>query len=172
MWSIPCKIQRFHREFWVGSLPWKDFTRVDLVVYDPLGQSQAISSQTVRLFSAKENRISDFSKDTVKKHLGEVAHFTETQIDEVIDAYLQVAGINIEQERHDIEEAERTLATRHEAYLAHKGIQNRGMRVVSRGHRETHCYCHQAWLDSRVHMECVGCGAIICYACGGCFCGK
>jgi hypothetical protein len=64
----------------------------------------------------------------------------------------------------------RDLDTRHQDYLASRGLQNNGLRVAVLRHRETHCYCHRAWLDSRIHLECNSCGGIVCYICGGCFC--
>ncbi len=62
------------------------------------------------------------------------------------------------------------LSLKHQRYLARKGLPEASLRVARKRHKETHCYCHRAWLDSRVHVECGRCGGIICYACGGCFC--
>jgi hypothetical protein len=62
------------------------------------------------------------------------------------------------------------LDAKHRSYLASRGRQSTGMRVAMHRRRETHCYCHRAWLDSRIHMECNTCGGIVCYVCGGCFC--
>jgi hypothetical protein len=62
------------------------------------------------------------------------------------------------------------LDAKHRRYLTGKGLLSRGLRVAPNRHRATHCYCRDAWLDSRIHMECKRCGAIVSYVCGGCFC--
>ena len=49
------------------------------------------------------------------------------------------------------------LTPKHRAFLTKHGVQNGGMHVAVKRHRTTHCHCHGAWLDNRVHMECNSC---------------
>jgi hypothetical protein len=80
-----------------------------------------------------------------------------------------------ERRRLEAEEAEKRrkdeIDQNHRAFLARKGVAQQGVRVATRGHRVTHCYCvHHPTLDNAIHYECQGCNGIICPLCGGCLC--
>lgn len=79
----------------------------------------------------------------------------------------RITKANWEQQNRESE-----LLERHDAYLQRVGVSSLGARRTNRPHRETHCFCGHAHLDSSINSECMRCGLLICHACGGCFCGR
>jgi hypothetical protein len=78
------------------------------------------------------------------------------QANQAVDGYLAFV----------VAEEQRILRERHTDFLRSKGRAIVGARPAKGRHRETRCHCQRAWLDNRIHMECVGCGGIICFVCG------
>jgi hypothetical protein len=160
------------REFHVGTLKRRYSDDLGLVVYAATDQFGAISGDYVRLYEMAEDKIGEFRKDTVRPLFGSSDSFSDAAVQEAVDRYCRAAGIDPEAEWQEQQEQEAELRRRHQAYLQSVGAPSHGSRRVARRHRTTPCYCHQAYLDNSIHMECAGCGGIICYACGGCFCGQ
>jgi hypothetical protein len=165
-------VQRGMREFHVGTLNRRDSNELGLVVYAATDQYGTISGNYVRLYEAAEDKIGEFHKDTVRRLIGSPDGFNEAAVQEAVDGYCRATCIDPEAERREQQEQEAELRRRHQAYLRSVGAPSHSSRPVARRHRTTPCYCRQAHLDNSIHMECDGCGGIICYACGGCFCGR
>jgi hypothetical protein len=165
-------IRRQLREFHVGTLKRRNSQEFGLVVFAATDQFGAVSSSYVRLYDLAENRIAEFHKDTVRQLIGSPDGFTDAAIEEAVDRYCYMARMDPEAECREVQRQEAVLRHRHQAYLQSVGMPAQVSRRVASRQRTTPCYCHRALLDSSIHLECAGCGAIICYACGGCFCGR
>jgi hypothetical protein len=165
-------VRRRLREFYVGSLRRRNSEEVGLVVFTATDQFGATSDNYARLYECAENTVSEFHKDTVRPLIGSPDGFSDAAIQQAVDQYCVAAGIDPEAEWREVQSQEAEIRSRHLAYLQSVGMLAQGSRRVSRRHRTTPCHCHQAYLDNSIHMECGGCGGIICYACGGCLCGR
>lgn len=172
-WEIGMRrIQLRHRQFWVGTLVRRNSDEVGLVVFDAAVQPPTAGPNYVDLFEVADGNRGNFRKDVVRELLGEPNGFSASAIQSAVDAYCRAVGIDPEAEWQAMLNAERRLQERHAEYLRSVAIPNRGNRRNSHRHRETPCYCKEAYLDNSIQTECVGCGGIICYTCAGCLCGR
>jgi len=77
----------------------------------------------------------------------------------------------LDSETDRIETKKNRQISRHKDHLAKLGKPYSGVRLNSPTEkRVTHCYSCQKGLDSDIHLECNGCGWLICQ-CGACGCG-
>src|SRR5438045_3189403 len=79
------KVQRNHREFWVGTLKRRGSNEMGLVVFEATQQSE--SEACVPLFEVAENSVGEFRKDVVRQLIGNAIAFGEPAVQAAVDAY-------------------------------------------------------------------------------------
>jgi hypothetical protein len=92
------KVMRRQREFQVGTLKRPDSDALGLVVLDPRRQPERVGKGYIALYELADNRISDFRAEVVLKLLGSPDQFARSEIENAVDAYCQVSGIDPEAE--------------------------------------------------------------------------
>jgi hypothetical protein len=143
------RIVRRHRVFWIGLLKRRGSDERGLVIYDPKNQLRVMSDNYVTLFELAEMQAGEFRKEVVRGLIEQVDEFSDTEVEAALNKYLQVAGIDIEEEWKQ-REAER--------------------QVYWPGRDENHCWnCFQA-VDYETSPRCITrCGWVKC-SCGSCLC--
>jgi len=141
------KFQRFHREFWVGTLKRRGSDEKGLVVFDPLLQPDFRNRTCVDLFEVAEGKVGEFRKEVVRGLIGHPELFGDAAIQNAIDLYCRIAGINPEAEWA-------------EAQARNKDHQSVCWNCWAKGAR--------VFVDSRVDSICKRCGWVQCPQCGAC----
>jgi hypothetical protein len=164
------KVQRRHRDFWVGTLKRHNSAELGLVVYDPLARA-ATGNEYVVLFEVAESVAGDFRKEVVRELIGSVDGISNGAIESAVDAYCGFARIDPEAEWRCAKAAQHAIVDAHRRFLAGRGLPPARTRSPSgHRHRVTHCYSCKCPLDNAIDVEGEGCSWIVC-RCGACGCG-
>jgi hypothetical protein len=110
-------VKRRHREFRVGTLKRRDSEEVGLVVIDASRLMASTRRARIPVYECAEGRIGEFRAKVVLKLIGSPDQFSQTEIEQAVDAYCRAAGIDPEAEWLE-RQAEWLESQRKEAGLA------------------------------------------------------
>jgi hypothetical protein len=112
------KVKRRHREFQVGTLKRRESETLGLVVLDPMRQQTGVGEAYISLYELAEDRVSDFRAEVVLSLLGSPDEFPITEIEQAVDAYCRMSGVDPEAEWFESQREEAGLSPRISGYAA------------------------------------------------------